>query len=307
MPNRPDRNLTWQLTDRAAAAQDVSFVAEAAGDGKLQLWWTDGGEGATYELQRAEQWGQFATAKSGLTERTIVLDGLHNGVPQLFRVRAVGASSATAWSEEIISVPTPQGPAAPDGLEALDYYQGQFYAPAVITTPAQDREPDVVEIRWGQVRGALSYTLERREGEGPWKTIATTKTGRFADAAAFAKRRYTYRVAATNLNGPGQYSLPLLVVRGATAKTAAVFGVGVTNITDTSAGWCSQRPCPPRPTSRSSRPLGRRCRTRGPGSSTRAVLRNFIGWTWRGLRPGRATRCRSAPLRKISRQSKPNH
>ena len=208
LPNRADRPVTWQLTDQPADVQDVSFLAEAAGDGKVQLWWTAGGDGATYELQRAERWGDFVTVRSGLTEPTIVLDGLPRDVPQVFRVRAAGPRGLAAWSEEIVSVPTARGPAAPDGLEALDYYQGQFYAPAVFSTPGQDREPDVVEIRWGQVRGATSYTLERRDGEGPWQTIATTKAGRYADAAAFANHRYTYRVAAKNLIGPGACSLP---------------------------------------------------------------------------------------------------
>jgi hypothetical protein len=145
----------------------------------------------------------------------VMLPGLKNQTPYVFRVRAKTARGAGEWSEETISIPTAKGPAAPAGLEALDYYQGTFYAPPVLGVGGQEQEPGTVSIRWGQVRGAVSYTLERKEGQGNWKVLAADLPGgSFDDAMAKGPATYQYRVTARNLNGPGESSRELIVRRG---------------------------------------------------------------------------------------------
>jgi len=216
LPNRLSGNLRWQLTRSGPLAQPVHFVSEHAGDGQVRLSWSDGGEGATYELQQCENWGPVSTSPlKNIKGTEATVSGLKNQTPYVFRLRAVTSRGAGEWSPEMISIPTAKGPVAPAGLEALDYYQGTFYAPPVLGAPGQAQEPAAVSVRWGQVRGAVSYTLERKEGQNDWKVLAADlPKGSFEDTTANGPVTYAYRVTAKNLNGPGEVSREAIVQRG---------------------------------------------------------------------------------------------
>jgi len=207
-PDKPGSNVAWEWTDQSPALIGINFLNEEAGNGKVRLSWTDAGQGSVYEVQQSEKWGPWTSVKSDLTDRQVSLDGLKNGTPYVFRVRTSNHGTPGEWSEEIISVPVEKGPAAPDGLEALNYYLGNFLEPDAPGEPAN------LDIRWGQVRGAVGYTLERNEDNGAWTTVAKDlKQSHWQDQQAPAGHTYHYRVTAENLNGPGTPSISITINR----------------------------------------------------------------------------------------------
>jgi Fibronectin type III domain len=243
LPNRPGANTIWQFTRKGPAPIPVRFLSEHAGDTKVRLAWTDGGDGATYEVQQSENWGPFVSSQLDVKSGdSAIISGLRNETPYVFRVRAHNGQEAGPWSEEFISIPTAKSPAAPAGLEALDYYNGEFFAPPVMGAGGVDHEPAMVQIRWGQVRGATTYTLQRKDGNGVWKMLVENlNIDSYDDHSAAAGQTYRYRVAAANLNGSGSWSREISVHRSVVAATVdadeatAIFAAAFTNITDSGA------------------------------------------------------------------------
>jgi len=236
LPKRLEGQTVWQWTNQSAAPIDVTIVGEAAGNGAVQLAWTTGGDAARYDVEAAANWGTFTAVATAVTNRGVRLAGLQNEVPYVLRVRARTERGAGDWSAEIISVPTVKLPAGPNGLEALDYYGGEFYNPAIPGAAGSATEPETVDLHWGEVRGATAYRLERQAGSDQWAILADDLNhGSFIDDAAYAGITYTYRVTAKNLNGWGTASQPLVIHRGPTARKPAFFGIGFTKIGDTNA------------------------------------------------------------------------
>lgn len=78
--------------------------------------------------------------------------------------------------------PPPSPPAAPQGLYLTSYLNH-------------------VDVVWKAVYGASSYTVQRRQGDGPWQDVGSTTDLVWGDYHAQPTVAYDYRVSAVGTNG----------------------------------------------------------------------------------------------------------
>jgi len=116
------------------------------------------------------------------------------------------ALALTAGCGEDTVDPTPQPPAAPAGLTATV------------------QSPTLIRVSWTAVAGATSYRLERADASAPgvFTQVGGVLPQTTYDDAVTAGVTYSYRVAASNVDGTGSFSA---------AVTAAAPGLKVADLT----------------------------------------------------------------------------
>jgi fibronectin type 3 domain-containing protein len=133
-------------------------VSAAPGIGEVTVNWTDVAGATSYNVYRSQTSPVTKTTgtKSTVTDNSVVVAGLDNGVKYYFVVTAVNANGESAESVEVSA--TPVLPSPPTGVTALP---GDTNA----------------TVRWTAVAGATSYNVYHSQTSPVTKTTGTKSTG----------------------------------------------------------------------------------------------------------------------------------
>ncbi|MCX7626216.1 MAG: hypothetical protein N2Z21_08410, partial [Candidatus Sumerlaeaceae bacterium] len=185
------RTLPWP--PEAPTALRATHVNQAA----VWLAWSDQSANETaFELQRDKGDGFELIATLPPDSETYVDSGLDADATLRYRVRAVNAGGASAWSEELEVRTLPWAPAIPLRLEA------QLVG-------------DRVELAWvDAATNETAFEVEWRTSTGAFVNIASLpeNTSRYTHNAPCFGDRNTYRVRAVNAGGASDWSNEASVV-----------------------------------------------------------------------------------------------
>ena len=163
-------------------AVPTGLAANAAGESAIAVGWNAAAGATGYEVEVDGE----AIAVVG---PSYAHEGLVAGSTHTYRVRALNAAGASAWSAPVSATtaqPAEQPPAAPTGVAA---------------TPANGTTINVV---WNAVAGAAGY-----EVEADGAVVPATGTS-YAHGGLSAGSTHTYRVRAVNAAGAGAWSAPVV-------------------------------------------------------------------------------------------------
>lgn len=219
--------LAFPPAARAQAAPPGRAVGLAAGPSNATATWLrwaapeDGGPVAGYEIERDEDgdgsWRALATVGAASAVRAYRDEGLTTGKAYRYRVRAVNAAGAGAWSEAASAAPS-----EPPGRVA-DLAVAEASAASLTlrwSAPPDGGSPilrydvqrlfgvEVVHVvgGWGLLRSGA-------DGDGGWPEGETAHA--FEVERPFAGVGRSYRVRAWNAAGPGEWSAPTPPAGGA--------------------------------------------------------------------------------------------
>jgi hypothetical protein len=191
------------LTSPPAAPSGLIASATSAAD--IALMWVDNASNETaFEIERDT--GSGFTALTTTTANTITCadTGLTPTSTYTYRVRAVNAGGASAWSASASATTLLAPPAAPNGLAA---------------TVVSATEISLAWVDNASDETALEVERDTGSGFAPLTTTAANVTA-FSDTGLTATTTYTYRVRAVNAGGPSTWSA------SASATTQAAPGGG---------------------------------------------------------------------------------
>jgi hypothetical protein len=161
------------------------------GDGSSEVVFPAIAGATDYEIQLSADYGRSWRTASLSKETCIQVDGLINGTKYFVRVRGRNARKNGAWSHEYPVYPTSDKPLPPKGLD-------------IVILGEQ------LQISWGQILGAQSYCLYRKDAAGRTTLLYSGAERRFSYRKSAAEGISSYAVSAINLNGEGQLS-PYLI------------------------------------------------------------------------------------------------
>ena len=170
------------------------LTAQAVSSSQINLTWADIADNETgFQVERASSATAPFTkiADLGINTQTYSDPNLNASTQYCYRVRAVNASGASAYSD--IQCATTQAPpiAAPQNLAAATASATQ------------------INLTWNAVSSATGYQLERSpNGNDPWTKIADPagNATSYADQNLTPNTRYFYRIRAVNQGGASGYS-----------------------------------------------------------------------------------------------------
>lgn len=162
------------------------------------LIWKAADYAQTYDVQ-VSSYSNFSSTiinLTGVSDITLPLNGLSNGERYFWRVRAVNAAGASAWSETWTFVVAPLTPAM-----------------VTLVSPPNgaDRQEQSPTLRWNEVEGALSYQLQVSDNPSFSNTLVD-KSGLLNTVTTYnvgglkPKTSYVWRVRAVNAIGEGPWS-----------------------------------------------------------------------------------------------------
>jgi len=199
-----------------APAAPSALQATPTSSTSVALAWTAPADPITgYELERAVGAGAFAALANPAAPAAGYSDGgLATGTAYRYRVRAVGAGGASAWTSEVTATPPASGPSAP-------VPPGGVQAWAVGAT--------AIHVDWiDQSDDETGFEVERAvSASGPFGLVGTAAANAqgWDDAGLEAGKAYHYRVRAVNAAGPSSFSSVVGVSTAAAAAPAAPTGV----------------------------------------------------------------------------------
>ena len=163
------------------------------GDKTIKLAWSTSTGATGYHVYRGTTaGGESATPiASNVAANTFTDQGLTNGVPYFYKVRAVGMGSMSAPSNEASATPAGLPPPPP---------------PTGLSATAGDKS---VKLAWTASTGAASYNVYRGTATGaqnPTPVAMNVASPAYTDTGLTNGVKYFYKVAAVNANGTGDKS-----------------------------------------------------------------------------------------------------
>jgi hypothetical protein len=242
-------------------AVTVSWVAPADGGSPILRYQVQQRSGSSGWLDAVE-----VTAPG----TSVLITGLTNGVEYGFRVRAVTAVGAGAWSTRVNATPTATAPTQVGPLQVT----GGNRAALVSWSAPPDNGSAIT-----------AYRIERRQGTGAWGSgvdLSSTQTRHIARGLTNGVS-YEFRVRASSVLGDGPWSdpaavVPATMVPGRVRRVTAVSGVGSATV--------SWRPAADRGSSILRYEVQRRAGTSGPFGTTVNVDAAESSLVIAGLAPG---------------------
>jgi fibronectin type 3 domain-containing protein len=187
-------------------ATPTGVVAAAVSASEVDLSWNAVTGAASYVVQRAATSGGPYTTVGSPIVTSFADTALSAGATYFYVVRAVGSPGTSGPSTPVSAVTVPPAPA---GLSA---------------TAASGSE---IDLSWGAVTGATSYTVQRADTSGgPYTTVGSPSAASFADTGLSAETTYFYVVTATNPSGTSPQSAEVQ----ATTALAAPTGITATGV-----------------------------------------------------------------------------
>jgi hypothetical protein len=232
LPNNSDGTASFSIT-LAQAPGIPSGVTGTAGDRQVSLTWiapSDIGTSAItdyvveYSIDGGTKWAAFTHAASAAT--SIVVTGLTNGTPYVFRVAGINTAGQGEFSPPSSAVtPQPLPPSAPTGVVGTPL-DG---AVAVAWTAPFDGGAPITdyEIQVSSTGGASWSTFADGTSTGTSTTVTGLTNG----------MNYVFRVAARNANGLGVYSAPSAVVTPLVPASAPTLTSAVAGDASVSLAW----------------------------------------------------------------------
>lgn len=189
--------------EASATPQAVTPLAPAGLSGSpgnqlvILSWTASAGPNVTYSVFRGTASGGEGTTAiiSGLTGTGYTDQGLTNGTPYFYTVKAVNAIGSSPASAEATATPQPLPPAVPTNLSAQGG-DGQ------------------ATVSWTASPGAASYTVTRATASGgPYSPVGTGGTGTsYTDPGLTNGTTYYYEVSALNSGGTSSPAGPVSAV-----------------------------------------------------------------------------------------------
>lgn len=155
----------------------------------VELTWNAAPGATGYILQRSDDGVHFSpiSSNAALTRTTYTDSSVAPGASYTYEIQSLNSAGKSAFVQSgLVTIP----PAAPASLTA---------------TAAS---PTSVNLSWAASSGATAYRLQRKTGSAAYADLpgATNLTGiTFNDTGAAPGTTYTYRVAAQNAGGVGDY------------------------------------------------------------------------------------------------------
>ena len=207
-----------------APVAPANLSAAAASASLVNLNWADmSGDESGFEVERSADGGAtfapLATLPAGATSHADAA-GLQAGGTYQYRVRAINAGGASAWSNvAVVTTPAVGGPAAPAPPADL---AAQAVSGTSVNLTWADRSTD-----------ETGFVVERSTAGGAFAPLASLPAGATShrDDTATPGTRYAYRVRAANAAGQSAPSNEAVVTTPATgAAPAAPSGLTATAI-----------------------------------------------------------------------------
>ena len=172
-----------------------SYLSATAGNGQISLSWEAVTGATSYAVRRGTSSGSYSsvTGASNLTATSFTNTGLTNGTTYYYVVTARNAAGTSSYSPEAEATPYTSPP--PD-------------APSYLSATAGNGQ---VDLSWGAVTGATSYTLKRSTSSGGSYTNVTgavnTAATSFTNTGLTNGTTYYYVVTAKNAVGTSPNSM----------------------------------------------------------------------------------------------------
>ena len=203
-------------------AAPTDLAAELQAGPQVNLTWTDNAADETgFVIERSTDGVTFSVLANVMADTISYIDtGVVAGTTYAYQVAAVNAGGASAYAGPVsVTIPGPQPPAAPDGLEA------------------NFEDVPLINLAWvDNSAGTASFVIQRATDGVTFSDLATVEAGitTYDDLAVFGNYTYTYRVAAVNANGTSAFAVsnPVTVPADATPP-AAPSNLSATNVTQT--------------------------------------------------------------------------
>jgi titin len=199
------------------------LTATAEPGPQVSLAWADNSLDETgYLVQRSTDGVNFTDLTTLPADSVSYVDlAVVAGGTYTYQVAAFNAGGPSAFSNTAsASIPGPQGPVAPDALEAV-----------------VDADIPVIQLQWSDNSTDETGFLIQRSTDGVnFSDLATVvaDVAAYDDLAVFGGFTYTYRVAAFNANGTSAYSNTAIGIMPPDATPpAAPSNLSVTNLTQT--------------------------------------------------------------------------
>lgn len=215
----------------------------------VELDWTDAPAGSTYRLERRKVttdstaasvpadnsgWAQLGggnlTASSHTDSAANYVPDTTTGTPPFtvkyeYRVQAIDSNDvASDWSN-VVMVPIPAAGAV-------------LAAPANIS--ASPVSSSSTRVTWDAVTGATFYEIQWKSGDGNYNTFFRVDGTTYEHGNLSPSTKYTYKVRAVDINGPGDPSVEdsatTLSVVAAAGQLPKVTGLTVTDATTSNTG-----------------------------------------------------------------------
>ena len=204
------------------APSDLTASAEAGP--QVSLAWTDNATDETgFVIQRSTDGVNFTDLTTLPAESVSYVDtALTAGTTYTYQVAAFNAGGPSAYSNTAsATIPGPQGPAAPDALEAV-----------------VEADIPMIHLQWSDNSAdETGFVIQRSTDGVNFSELATAvaNVATYDDLAVFGGFTYTYRVAAFNANGSSDYSNTASgTVPPDATPPAAPSNLSATNVTQTS-------------------------------------------------------------------------
>jgi FtsP/CotA-like multicopper oxidase with cupredoxin domain len=181
----------------APPAAPSNLTATAESGPQVSLAWTDNATAETgYLVQRSTDGVTFTDLTTLPADSTTYVDtAVQAGVTYTYQVAAFNAGGPSAFSNTAsATIPGPQGPVAPDALEAV-----------------VEADIPMIHLQWSDNSNDETGFLIQRATDGVTFSDLTTVVANVAtydDLAVSGGNTYTYRVAAFNANGTSAWTDP---------------------------------------------------------------------------------------------------
>ena len=207
----------------AAPAAPSDLAATLLAGPQVNLTWTDNATDETgFVIERSDNGGAFSVLANVAADVLSYEDmSVAAGNSYDYRVAAVNAGGASAYAGPVnVTIPGPQAPAAPEGLEA------------------NFEDTPLIHLQWtSNSTDETGFVIQRATDGITFSDLTTVGAGltTYDDLAVAGGLTYTYQVAAFNANGTSAFAVsgPVLVPADATPP-AAPANLAAIDVTQTS-------------------------------------------------------------------------